>query len=59
MTPLQILQLHDEKLSNIEKDFENKIDSLVLESKMNNNLDDNDLSNKIDLIMSNKLTNII
>jgi hypothetical protein len=67
MTPLQILQLHDNKLSSLEEEFESRVERIILE-KMNkvnttNNsvLDSNimeEINNKIENTITSKLTNI-
>tara|TARA_B110001450_G_scaffold74540_3_gene71049 strand:+ start:10691 stop:11491 length:801 start_codon:yes stop_codon:yes gene_type:complete len=70
MTPLQILQLHDDKLTSLEEDFDSRVEKIILE-KMNksnasnttdsNILDSNiteEINNKIENVVSVKLTNV-
>tara|TARA_B100000902_G_C27272959_1_gene897286 strand:- start:524 stop:1363 length:840 start_codon:yes stop_codon:yes gene_type:complete len=48
MTPLQILQLHDDKLTSMEEDFESRVEKIILE-KMNksNTLDSSNMTDSI------------
>lgn len=65
MTPLQILQLHDDKLSSLEQDFESRVEKIILEkmnkSNMSNTSDSNimeQINDKIENALSVKLTNV-
>ena len=58
MTPLQILQLHDDKLSSLEKEFDSRVEKIILE-KMNSNMfnssDPNVLDSNIMELINNKI----
>lgn len=67
MTPLQILQLHDDKLSSLEQDFESRVEKIILEKMNKLNTSDSNISDsnimeqindKIENALSVKLTNI-
>ena len=67
MTPLQILQLHDDKLSSLEQDFESRVEKIILEKMTKLNTSDSNISDsnimeqindKIENALSVKLTNI-
>lgn len=67
MTPLQILQLHDDKLSSLEEEFESRVERIILEkmnkvnTKNNSELDSNimeEINNRIENTITSKLTNI-
>lgn len=65
MTPLQILQLHDDKLSSLEQDFESRVEKIILEkmnkSNLSNTSDPNimeQINDKIENTLSVKLTNV-
>ena len=65
MTPLQILQLHDDKLSSLEQDFESRVEKIILEkmnkSNSSNTSDPNimeQINDKIENTLSVKLTNV-
>jgi len=68
MTPLQILQLHDDKLVSLENDFESRVEEVIKKMNISSNntntqnvLDDKlieEINNKIDNKLSSKLTNI-
>ena len=67
MTPLQILQLHDDKLSSLEQDFESRVEKIILEKMNKLNTSDSNISDsnimeqindKIENVLSVKLTNI-
>jgi len=72
MTPLQILQLHDDKLTSLEEDFESRVEKIILEKMNKSNKSDSNISdsnildsnimeqinNKIENTLSVKLTNV-
>jgi len=67
MTPLQILQLHDDKLTSLEEDFESRVEKIILEKMNKSNISDSNISdsniteqinNKIENTLSVKLTNV-
>ena len=70
MTPLQILQLHDDKLTSLEKEFESRVEKIILEKmnkfNMSNTSDSNtsdsnimeQINDKIENALSIKLTNV-
>lgn len=67
MTPLQILQLHDDKLTSLEEDFESRVEKIILEKMNKSNISDSNISDsnimeqindKIENALSVKLTNV-
>lgn len=62
MTPLQILQLHDDKLTSLEEDFESRVEKIILEKMNISNISDSNIkeqiNNKIENTLSVKLTNV-
>ena len=44
MTPLQILQLHDDKLTSLEEDFESRVEKIILEKMNKSNISDSNTS---------------
>ena len=67
MTPLQILQLHDDKLTSLEEDFESRVEKIILEKMNKSNISDSNISDsnimeqindKIENTLSVKLTNV-
>ena len=56
MTPLQILQLHDDKLTSLEEDFESRVEKIILEKMNISNISDSNITEQINNKIENTLS---